>query len=105
MTMTIYDPEFRAMVLAEVLKAVMCVPASATAAAIMSATMKAVDRPEEDCGAEILAAIGLLVRSGLVRSTTGNASSCTIAGDTVLTASPALTGFTWADSLCGDYPA
>ena len=91
--------------LSSVLHAVMRVPGSVTAAAVVEHVIAACRLSEEQCAAEAYAAIALLIRSGLMTSNTGNATQSTIAATTVLTASPALIGYTWADSLSGDWPA
>ena len=91
--------------LSSVLQAVMRVPASVTAAAVVEHVVAECRLPEEQCAAEAYAAIALLIRSGLLTSNTGDATHSTIAAATVLTASPALIGYTWADSLSGEWPA
>ena len=76
-----------------------------TATAVVEHVVAACRLSEERCAGEAYAAIALLIRSGLVISNTGDATQSTIAAATVLTASPALIGFTWADSLSGEWPA
>ena len=103
--MTIDDDDLRWKALSGVLQAVMCVPGSVTATAVVEHVVAACRLPEEQCAAEAYAAIALLIRSGLMTSNTGNATHSTIAAATVLTASSALIGYTWADSVSGHWPA
>ena len=103
--MTIDDNNLRWKVLSSVLQAVMRVPGPVMATAVVEHVIAASGLPEEQCAAETYAAIALLIRSGLVASSTGNATQSTIAAATVLTASPALIGYTWADSVSGEWPA
>ena len=103
--MTIDDDNLRWKALSSVLKAVMRVPGSVTAAAVVEHVVAACKLSEEQCAAEAYAAIALLIRSGLLTSNTGNATHSTIAATTVLAASPALIGYTWADSVTGEWPA
>ena len=103
--MTIIDDDLRWKALSSVLQAVMRVPGQMTATAVMEHVIAACRLPEEQCASEAYAAIALLIRSGLLTSNTGDTTQSTIAAATVLTASPALIGYTWADSVGGEWPA
>ena len=80
--------------LSSVLQAVMRVPGPITATAVVEHVVTACRLPEEQCAAEAYAAIALLIRSGLLTSNTGDTTQSTIVAATVLTASPALIGYT-----------
>ena len=92
--MTIDDDSLRWKALSSVLEAVMRVPGSVKATVVVEHVIAACRLSEEQCAAEAYSAIALLIRCGLMTSNTGNATHSTIAAATVLTASPALIGYT-----------
>ena len=91
------SPGLRAAVLALVLQHVASVPAPVTYSAVFYSAMEAINRPEEECSAEIMAATLLLAKAGLIVCNTYEDSCLTISAETVLTASPQLTGWIWRD--------
>ena len=91
------SPGLRAAVLAHVLQHVAAVPAPVTYGAVFASTLHAIGRAEEECSLEIMAAALLLVNAGLIVSNTFEGGQLTIGAETVLTASPQLTGWIWRE--------
>lgn len=97
----VMQPEERARILSEVIRQSAQISGPFKFDAIHSQVMKAVGLPEEECGQEIMAAVGVLIRQGILECNTYDEVAGTIMfrSEMRLTVGKCLTSYIWADQV------
>lgn len=93
------SPELRARIFAEVIGYVAAVPAQVTEFTLVSHVLKALNKREEEIGPEIMSAIFLLVRAGVLTCNRFDpvTSDMVFSADTCVGLGPAMMAYIWAE--------